>query len=118
MSSRPPILLTHRRLMTCILINQLATPGLGTLMARRVISGTCQLLLALAGCALILVWMFEFFYDMVQRELVYGQHSQPAPWIVRLGMILFGASWFWSLFSSASLWRQTNRQQKGAPCTK
>ena len=50
------------------LINQLATPGLGSLMARRYVEGIGQLLLAFAGFGLILVWftslMLKMFRDV------------------------------------------------------
>ena len=40
----------------CFLVNQLATPGLGSLMAGKTGPGIGQLGLALAGFALVLAW--------------------------------------------------------------
>jgi hypothetical protein len=84
------------------LVNQLATPGLGSLMAGRWIAGIGQLALALAGFVMVVVWFFEV---MIQY---YGQVSgnvQPHPvgWIGATGSILFVASWLWSLVTSVSL---------------
>ena len=49
--------LTEARAWTCLLANQLAAPGFGSMMGGRYISGFCQLLLALGGCGLILVFI-------------------------------------------------------------
>src|SRR5208283_1639333 len=78
------------------LVNQLATPGLGSLMAGRWIAGLGQLALAVAGFVMVVVW---FFAVMVQY---YGQitgdvSTHPAGWIGETGAILFIASWFWAL---------------------
>ena len=59
MTSRTDRPLSRARAWTCLLTNLFATPGLGSLMARRVFAGTGQLLLALAGFVLIVGWIFE-----------------------------------------------------------
>lgn len=87
------------------LVNQLATPGLGSLMAGRWIAGIGQLVLAVAGFGLVVVWFAEV---MIQY---YGQVFSDAPtrpvgWIGETGALLFVASWFWSLVTSLSLLRQ------------
>ena len=55
MKRNPPSLATAR---TALVINQFATPGLGSLMAGRYLAGSIQLLLALAGFTLIVAWFF------------------------------------------------------------
>lgn len=87
------------------LINQLATPGLGSLMAGRWLAGIGQLALAVAAFAMVVVWFFEV---MVQY---YGQvtgnvQMRSVGWIGEIGAILFVASWFWALVTSISLMRQ------------
>ena len=42
----------------CCLVNQFATPGLGSLMGRRIVAGIGQLLLAFLGAALVIYWVF------------------------------------------------------------
>jgi 4a-hydroxytetrahydrobiopterin dehydratase len=89
------------------LVNQLATPGLGSLMGRRWLTGAGQLLLSLTGCVMVIVW---FFKEMIQY---YGQISgdvQPHPvgWIGEWGAILFAVSWFWALVTSFSLFREVS----------
>lgn len=88
-----------------ILANQLATPGLGSLMAGRWIAGLGQLALAVAGFVMAVVWFFEI---MIQY---YGQITGNVPvrsvgWIGEIGATLFVASWLWSLVTSISLLRQ------------
>ena len=41
------------------MLNLLATPGLGSLLCGRWIAGTGQLLLSVAGFALVIVWFFK-----------------------------------------------------------
>src|ERR1017187_409782 len=78
------------------LVNQLATPGLGSLMAGRWIAGSGQLALAVAGFLMVVVW---FFKTMIQYYGQIGGDAQPQPvgWVGVTGGILFAASWFWAL---------------------
>ena len=108
MPLRPVRPLSRARITSCILINLVATPGLGSLIARRFWAGTGQLLLALAGFMMIAVWFFEVMFQY------YGQISgdvQPHPvgWIGEWGAILFAVSWLWSLVTSISLLREASR---------
>jgi hypothetical protein len=114
MTSRTAQPLSRARVWTCILTNQLATPGLGSLMARRVWAGTGQLLLALAGFVLIVVWFFEVmiqYYGQVTGDVP----ARPVGWIGEIGAILFVASWLWSLVTSLSLWRQAKADEHVEP---
>jgi hypothetical protein len=84
------------------LVNQFATPGLGSLMAGRWVAGIGQLLLAVAGFVLVLVWFCDV---MIQY---YGQISgnvqlHPVGWVGELGAVVFGAAWLWSLVTSINL---------------
>ena len=111
MPVQPPRPLTRGRLLICILINQLATPGLGTLIARRFVSGAGQLLLALAGFGLIVTWMAQFFYAVVRQQMGEPARS-PSGWLSTWGSILFGVSWLWALVTSLGLWRQMKRLER------
>jgi hypothetical protein len=99
------------------LVNQLATPGLGSLMARRWIAGSGQLALAVAGFAMVVVW---FFKVMIQYYGEIGGDVQPQPvgWIGETGGILFVASWFWSLVTSISLFFEARRNAAAEPSVK
>jgi 4a-hydroxytetrahydrobiopterin dehydratase len=90
------------------LLNQLATPGLGSLMAGRWVAGSGQLLLALAGFIIFLWWFVD------EMHQYYGQITgdvliQPIGGILELGTLLFIAAWFWSLATSISLVRESSR---------
>jgi 4a-hydroxytetrahydrobiopterin dehydratase len=92
------------------LMNQLATPGLGSVMAGRWIAGTGQLLLSVAGFLLIMLW----FVQMMKRY--YGQISGDStvnnPVVFTdflLGTVLFTLAWIWSLITSFSLLREASK---------
>ena len=75
-------------------------------MARRVFAGIGQLLLGLAGFILIVGWMFELFHRVFLQQLDEPVPSDSSGWMWKWGLLLFGASWLWSLVTSLSLLRQ------------
>lgn len=75
-------------------INLLATPGLGTIMAGRYIPGAIQLVIATAGFALFLAWMFAKFKSLLEET------ASPAAWKWQAGLGLFVLAWILSLISS------------------
>src|SRR6267154_5947593 len=84
------------------LLNLLATPGLGSLLGRRWIAGGSQLLLAVIGFTLFVVW---FIKVMIQ---FYGQiggnvEVRPVCKYLAAGLILFGLAWGWSAVTSTRL---------------
>ncbi len=92
----------------CLLVNQLATPGLGSLMGGRFIEGLGQLALAFLGAGLVLFWVFktmqqEFDLPDIETPLSYNKWG----WA---GTCFFIASWLWSLLTSLSLIRQAKNQ--------
>jgi 4a-hydroxytetrahydrobiopterin dehydratase len=97
--------MNRKRAVTCVLLNLTASPGLGSLLARRWIEGTGQLLLSLAGFAMIMVWFVKLMIEY------YGQISggvtvKPMGWIGLTGAVLFALAWGWSLVTSFSLLRE------------
>src|SRR5271170_2070580 len=92
-------------------LNQLGTPGLGSLMAGRWIAGSGQLLLCVAGCALLFVWFFKIlsrYYGLMFPGA--GQMEQPNPvgWMGAAGGILLAVSWLWAAVTSFSLIREAS----------
>jgi len=88
-------------------LNLLATPGLGSLLGRRWFAGIGQLVLALAGFTLFVVW---FVGEMVQ---FYGQiggnvEVHPIGKFLVAGLILFALAWLWSAATSFSLLREAS----------
>ena len=105
--SRKPVSRAAAR--NAVIVNQLATPGLGSLIAGRWLAGFGQLLLALAGFTLVLVW----FVQMMIRYygLIFGETQPRLPKLALLeaGAILFALSWFWAAVTSVSLLREASR---------
>lgn len=94
----------------CFLVNQLATPGLGSIMGGRLVPGIGQLLLALAGFALVIVW---FVLNLVRDfDSMNAQGSLPTTSPAHLGEaggLVFMASWLWALVTSLSLLQAAKR---------
>jgi hypothetical protein len=84
-------------------------------MARRVLVGIGQLLLALVGFVLILGWMFELFHRVSLEQLGDPVPPNASGWMGKWGSICFGASWLWSLVTSLSLWRQAKADEPAEP---
>jgi 4a-hydroxytetrahydrobiopterin dehydratase len=90
------------------LLNQLATPGLGSLLARRWIEGCGQIILSLGGFGLVFVWFVQLmiqFYGQISGNVV----VRPVGWIGLLGAGLFVLAWCWSLATSFSLLREASK---------
>jgi hypothetical protein len=80
-------------------INLLATPGLGTIMAGRLLTGLFQLGAAGLGFLLIMRWFYGLFQTMVDAS-----GSAPS-WEWELGIVLFMVGWLGSLWSSVNFVR-------------
>ena len=90
------------------MLNLLATPGLGSLLCGCWIAGTGQLVLAVAGFTLVLVW---FFKEMIPYYgMMFGDEPPHLPSLKMLGegAILFVASWLWSAVTSVGLMREAS----------
>jgi len=88
------------------LLNLLGTPGLGSLLARRWFAGGGQLLLAVAGFALVVVWFAQEIIPCFGGLF----SEQPLPPVnlktPAVGAGLFASAWLWSLVTSLSLRRE------------
>lgn len=102
--------LTRAAAVNCAILNQLATPGLGSVLARRFVAGAGQLALAAAGFVLIVGWFVQLFSALYRQ--MQDLPSVPAryPWLGKAGLALFIAAWLWSLVTSLSLVRGAQRQ--------
>jgi len=90
-----------------VLINQCATPGLGSLMAGCYIAGAGQLLLSLAGAAFILVWfanVLKVAYTLMEST---GEPDL-RHWVGLTGFGLLFLAWGWAWISSVSILRRVN----------
>lgn len=94
----------------CLIVNQFATPGLGSLLARRFIAGTGQLLLSVAGFCLVMLWFLCVFRKAYQ-DLIGGAPVPAHNEFGEYGALLFLASWAWSWITSLSLVREAKRNE-------
>ena len=92
------------------LINQLATPGLGSLMAGRYVAGAGQLALAVIGFCLIIAWFISLMMQIYQ-QIDSDAPLKPAAWLGKAGAVTFAASWLWSLVTSFSLLREARANE-------
>ena len=106
----PPVPLTLAKARNAAFINQLATPGLGTLLVGRWVLGIGQLAVAVAGFVLVLCWFLLLMVEMYQ-ETANGAPPRSVAWIGELGAALFIGSWVWSLFTSLSLMREARQNE-------
>ena len=104
--------------MNCLLVNQFATPGLGSLMGRRFIEGTVQLLLALGGFVLVIVAFFVWILNLYRQMGGAAPDGGPFPWYGKIGGIMFVTSWLLSWVTSISLVRQARAEQQQELMTK
>jgi len=83
-------------------------------MGRRILAGIGQLLLALAGFALIIAWFvmtMKEYYSLMYDDypaVSYGKYFLA-------GALLFAASWLWSLLTSLSLMREAKVPEPPPP---
>lgn len=90
-------------LQIAIVINQLATPGLGSWIAGRKLAGSGQLTLAFAGFLLFLVRCVRLVSESFRAALD-GSEAPGFPaeaW--QRALLLFGIAWLWSAVTSLQL---------------
>src|ERR1051326_67114 len=78
-----------------VLINQLATPGLSSLLAGRYLAGAGPVLLALAGFGLIIGWFVSLMLQMYNEDQGNPQPRSVA-WLGEAGAVIFFVAWLWA----------------------
>ena len=114
--SPPPRLLNASKAWSCVLVNQLAFPGLGTVWAGRR-GGRVQVTLMLAGFFLTVGFMCGIIFHMLSSVLDFSGHSaepswtryRPYFWIGEIGLGLCAVAWVWALMSSIGILRDRRR---------
>ena len=115
MSLFPPAVgLSHKRAITCVMMNLVATPGLGSLIARRWVAGFGQLLLSIAGFVLIMVWFYQLVIVQFYGQMTGNVTVQPVGYIGLTGAGIFAAAWLWSLGTSILLMQDVSRVSAGS----
>jgi hypothetical protein len=108
--------ISRRQGVTYFLVNQLACPGIGTIMAGRKI-GFVQAAVMIGGFCLTLAFglmyisaVYKFALDGSATEEKW-KAMQPPLWMGIGGFALCGVAWFWSLFSSFQILHESRRHQ-------
>ena len=83
-------------------MSNLLVPGLGTVVARRRVVGTLQLIVSQTGFLLTLIWAVLFVRDWI-RQGRFPQDITPNLGIGMIGVALFFLAWLWSLASSVEI---------------
>lgn len=111
---RPPGPLSRSAARNAALLNQCATPGLGSLMAGRRLAGVGQLLVAVAGFAMVIGW-FVLLALQIYDELINDAQPKSVAWLGEVGAVTFGAAWLWSLVTSLSVLREARDNENQPP---
>ena len=109
--SSPRAPLSPARARNCALLNQFATPGLGSLMAGRVFAGAGQLGIFLVGFVLFLIWfvgVVRHFYSLMFTDA----EPHPRHWLAFAGISWCAVAWLWSLVTSLSIIREGRRNER------
>jgi len=115
MAEQPPRIISRKRALVCLGMNAFGLPGLGTIMAGRVI-GYVQAALMCLGFFLSVGFMMVYLASSVgslNRFMLTGVsedptvHYEPWLWVLWLGLGLSIIAWTWSLISSLIILRQT-----------
>ena len=80
--------------------------------AGQVFTGVCQLLLALAGAALICVWIIKASYGIVQEELGQPIPQNSSGWMWQGGAVCFAASYVWTFIACVNLYRRAKTGER------
>lgn len=111
MSLLPAHPLSRDRAWSCIMMN-VATPGVGSLRAKRTVAGTCQLLFAFSGFFLICGWMLRFFYNNMLEQMGEPVAHHSTAWMWKWGAVCFCVSWLWTAITCVSLYRQAKAHER------
>jgi hypothetical protein len=107
--------LDRSKALTCLLVNQFATPGLGSLMAGRIVEGSVQLIFAIVGFVCVVGWFVQVVYVQYQTVTTSQPVATPYPWLGQVGGIIFFASWLLSWITSLSLMRNAKKNDPNLP---
>jgi 4a-hydroxytetrahydrobiopterin dehydratase len=108
--SSEPGKISHSKARNAALMNQLGTPGLGTLMAGQWLAGIGQLVLFLAGFLLLCAWAIPLLINYYR--MAFSDNPPPPSHggiLAGLGVLLCVVSWFWSLATSVNLMRDSSK---------
>jgi 4a-hydroxytetrahydrobiopterin dehydratase len=105
-----PKRISHAKARNAALLNQFATPGLGSLLAGHWLAGLGQLLVFLAGFVIYCAWAFNNLAKYFSLMSFSDAPPENFGWnrTATTGVALCVAAWLWSLVTSLSLLRQAS----------
>ena len=115
---RPGGPLTWGKACTCVLVNQLAAPGAGSLMGGWFLSGTIQLLASVTGFFLVVVWFIKLmgnYYSLSDFSNPTTTAPMSQNWLGFVGAGLFIFSWIWALVTSLLMLKQAWQFERAQP---
>jgi hypothetical protein len=107
--------LSRAKAMNCLLVNQFATPGLGSLMARRFLAGSAQLAIFLAGFFCMIGWFIQRSIDTYRMVNDLPEQPSRYPWLGFCAYGLAAAGWLMAWITSLSLLREARRNEANLP---
>jgi hypothetical protein len=96
-------------------MQNLATPGIGSLKARRIFAGIGQLSLAIASAILICAWVIAWSWRIYRAQIGEPVPQNSPGWLLKWGIVCFGASWLWTLITSVNLLLKAKAAERGNP---
>ncbi len=95
-----------------MVLNLFLTPGLGSLLARRFIAGTGQVLLAVGGCGMVMVWFIRLLTKefALINDLPVSEDTHDG--LMKVGFIIFGVSWLWAAITTISVAIEDRRKRE------
>lgn len=99
-----------------IFVNLLVTPGAGSLIAGRRV-GYPQLALATAGAIFICLFFFGFIADLWKLGEIPAGGGRYGT-LGKVGAVTFAISWFWTLATSVSMFREAAKNKAANAATR
>src|SRR5580700_6248013 len=100
---------------SCLIINQFATPGLGSLMARSYLMGSIQLFLAVVGFVLVMGCFIELMIKTYRLVSDLPPQPEPFPWMGKAGALIFFLSWLLAWPTTISVLREAREAEPELP---
>jgi len=82
-------------------------------MAGRPVAGIGQILVAVAGFVLVMLW-FVLRMSQLYNQVVNDAQPQSVAWAGEAGAVAFAAAWLWSLVTSLSVLREARANERGS----
>lgn len=98
----------------CFLVNQFATPGLGSVMGGHFVAGIGQVLLAVAGFVLVMAW-FALTLNESYKLMESTGDPKSYNWLGGAGALVFAGAWLWALVTSIAIFREARANSLTPP---